>query len=178
MKEIWKSIIQFEGFYSISNLGNVRSEERVMQRVRSGKPYNYLIKEKILTPRKDRLGYLSVCLCKDKKIHQKLIHRLVLKAFGGPPSNPKDECNHKDGKPPNNHIDNLEWVSHTENLRHAVDILEKIRGEKHGACKLTKKEVLEIRQNTTLNQRQLAKKYKVNFSAIWKIIHRKRWTHI
>ena len=64
MKEIWKDIPNYEGFYQISNLGNVRSVDRI---VNAGiKNNNKVVKKgKILNPVKDKDGYLKVSLSKN-----------------------------------------------------------------------------------------------------------------
>ena len=65
-----------------------------------------------------RNGYLSVCLVKDKKKYFKSIHRLVAEAFIDNPEN-KPAVNHIDGNKENNNISNLEWVTFSENIKHA-----------------------------------------------------------
>ena len=62
-------------------------------------------------PNKDGYWYAEV----NRKMYA--VHRLVLITFVGPP--PKGhECHHKDGVRSNNHLSNLKWVSHSENIKH------------------------------------------------------------
>jgi hypothetical protein len=117
MNEIWKPIAGYEDYYSISNLGNVRSNGKkyvdAMNRVQNRKP-------KELKTRVGRNGYLCVDLSANGINVQKNIHRLIAEAFISNPQN-KATVNHKDGNKLNNNISNLEWNTYSENNKHAVD---------------------------------------------------------
>lgn len=62
--------------------------------------------------------YISVCLYKNKKRHNKYVHRLVAETFLLK-SEDKTQINHKDGDKLNNNIENLEWCNGSENIKHA-----------------------------------------------------------
>ena len=98
MEEVWKDVVGYEGLYKISNLGNVYSL--------------YTNKELSKVTRKD--GYQYVSLSKNKSRKLKLIHRLVAEAFIPNPDN-LPIINHKDEKPSNNRVDNLEWCTYSYN---------------------------------------------------------------
>ena len=104
--ENWKPIEGFEN-YKISNTGRVKG--------------NHFKSHKDLNPANNGRGYLTVCLYKDKKQKRMSIHRLVALHFIDNPYN-KPDVNHKDGIKANNHIDNLEWVTKSENMRHGFDL--------------------------------------------------------
>lgn len=107
MKEIWKDIIGYEGYYQISNYGNVRSLDRIdcKNRFRKGKDC-----KKILTED----GYYKAGLSKNGVEKRHFIHRLVALHFIENPNNL--ECvNHKDENKINNCVDNLEWCSREYN---------------------------------------------------------------
>lgn len=73
-KEIFRDVKGYEGLYQVSNLGNVKSLERIDYS-------NHLRKERILKPETDKGGYLTVVLSKDKKKKNIKVHRLVAEAF-------------------------------------------------------------------------------------------------
>lgn len=110
MKEIWKDIAGYEGLYQVSNFGRVKSLN-----------YNKTGISKCLVPKKNN-SYNMVCLCKGGVHKYVSIHRLVANAFIPNPEN-KLEVNHIDGNKSNNLISNLEWVTSSENTRHAIDKL-------------------------------------------------------
>lgn len=73
-------------------------------------------KEKILKPRHNNSGYLTVNLSKDGKALNKTVHRLVAKAFIPNPEG-LPEIDHINGDKTNNMVENLQWISHVENNR-------------------------------------------------------------
>lgn len=100
MTEIWKSIAGYEGLYEVSTEGNVRS-------LKFGKT-------RILKPQDNGTGYLHVKLCKDGKVKNMRVHRLVAQAFLPNPLN-LETVNHKDENKANNSASNLEWMSQADN---------------------------------------------------------------
>ena len=85
-----------------------------------GKVCNIHYKE--LRPHPDKDGYLKVRLWDGVRYHNRFVHRLVAQVFVPNPMN-KPQVNHKDGNKKNNNIDNLEWVTQSENMRHCFDVL-------------------------------------------------------
>ena len=112
-KEIWKDVPGYEGLYQVSNLGNVRSLN-----------YRGRGKTRILSPGKDKKGYLHVSLFKDKNRTIVQIHRIVAITFIPNPNN-LPVVNHKDWNLGNNCVDNLEWCTFVYNsqYRKKADIL-------------------------------------------------------
>ena len=107
MKEIWKDIPNYEGKYQISNYGRVKSLN-----------YNKTKQRKLLKP-DIRRDYLCVTLFKNNIRNRIQIHRLVAIVFI--PNKLNLPCvNHIDGNKQNNHINNLEWCTHKENINHAI----------------------------------------------------------
>lgn len=116
--EQWKDIESYEGMYQVSNTGRVKSLKRVTQF--KGKDYTRTEQEKILTPAKHQKGYLKAQLRKNDKLKAFFIHRLVAQAFIPNPEN-KATVNHKNGIKTDNNVNNLEWLSNQENMKHAYD---------------------------------------------------------
>ena len=107
--EVWKPVVGYEQYYQISNKGRVKSLYK------NGKT-------KILRPKQRRDGYYIVSLANRKGgIKYAAIHRLVGKAFI-PNINNYPQINHKDGIKTNNNVENLEWCTKSQNMRHAYDI--------------------------------------------------------
>ena len=115
--EQWKSIIGYEGFYEVSNAGNVRSVERnVATNIRFNTKRT--LKARVLKCNLKQNGYYTVDLCKYGKIKSESVHRLVAEAFI-----PNPDCckvvNHINGVKTDNRVENLEWVTYKENHWHA-----------------------------------------------------------
>ena len=106
MNEIWRKIEGFEK-YEVSNLGRVRSLN-----------YRQTGESKTLRLCKNSTGYLHVDLYKNGNRYYKKVHRLVANAFI-PNIDNKPQINHIDGNKINNRVDNLEWVTASENIHHA-----------------------------------------------------------
>lgn len=120
MIEIWHPCAGYETHYEVSNLGNVRSIERMV----NNRLHNGLRKspQKLLKAGKSKAGYFIVSFCVDGVKSNQTVHRLVARAFIPNETN-KPQVNHKDGNKLNNHIDNLEWVTVSENGLHAYRVL-------------------------------------------------------
>jgi len=126
MKEIWKNIYGYDGLYQISNYGKVKS-------LKYGK-------EQILKPRKDKYGYLRVGLCKDGKVKNCQIHRLVGNAFIPNDDLSKTQINHIDEDKENNNVNNLEWCDCTYNINYGT------RNEKVSKAKINGKTAKQVQQ--------------------------------
>ncbi len=173
--EIWKRIFEFPD-YEVSNLGRVKSHR------------NW--KSRILRSWTDAKGYLYVelrdSLC---QVYGKRISRLVAEAFIGPAPTIGHQVNHKDGNKQNNQSTNLEWVTNSENIRHAdrTGLRKKhgfgrysAPGSLNAMSKLRAEDVLRIRQlaATGMPNLHIAKEYGLSPSAVGMIVNRQRWTHI
>lgn len=172
--EIWKTIEGFEN-YEISSLGRLKGLEITTKFGCSFKTYP----ERICKSWKDKKGYEYFTFKINGKNRHKLIHRLVATAFI-PNSNNKPQVNHIDGNKSNNNIENLEWCTPKENLKHARDTgLNNIEGLNHYRCKLTKNNIIEIRENKeNLTQKKLGEKYNLNQTSISDIINFKTYKNV
>jgi transcriptional regulator of met regulon len=127
MTEIWKDIPEYEGLYQISNLGNVRSQHS--NRMNGQKP-GKLLKIALM-----KNGYMSLELRMSDTNKRHLVHRLIAESFIPNPDN-KPVVNHINGIKTDNRIENLEWCTHSENVRHAINT--GLRGTSFGPAKGTK----------------------------------------
>lgn len=159
--EEWRDVLGYPN-YEVSSLARVR---------RKGS-------DKCLSYGLNRKGYLDVHL---PGAHR-LVHCLVAEAFICP--RPKGLfVNHIDGDKTNNKPENLEWVTSSENMKHALRIgLAKVPvanniGEKHPMVKLTKDQVNEIKSlRGQVSQTILAKQYGITQATVSKIQLGQRWS--
>ena len=162
----WRQIAEFP-MYLVSSDGQVRS---IGSRAR------------ILCQASLR-GYQRVMLSNQNgKRCAKSVHRLVLSAFAPQPSL-LHECNHKNGLRHDNRLENLEWVTRSENSIHRCRVLKSgiIKGEQSPNAKLTEDAVKEIRRIFScgnIRKSCLAKRFGVSHYTIRSILNRTAWKHI
>lgn len=108
MSELWKEVKGFEGYYEVSNLGKVRSVDRIVYD--TVRKCNRLLKGRVLVERDNGYGYKSVMFCKEHKLYNKYVHIMVAEAFIDNPLN-LPTVNHKDENKSNNKVSNLEWCT-------------------------------------------------------------------
>ena len=168
--EIWRDVVGYEGLYQVSNLGRVKSFYR-------GKVH--LLKYQL-----DSQGYVIVTLCKDGKGRGCKVHILVAQAFISNPEN-KPFVNHIDGNKSNPHVSNLEWVTPSENMKHAfrIGLKKSAAGVKHGKSKFTEEQVRYIREHYKKGShhyglKALAKKFNVAIATISRIVKHRHYKDI
>lgn len=107
----------------------------------------------------------------------RIVHRLVAEAFIPNPEN-KPQVNHINGIKTDNRVENLEWVTDSENKRHAFATGLNGAGEKHWCAKLTNEQVVFIRNNpNNLTQAELAEMFGVNVTKISAVQRGKSYTN-
>lgn len=122
MIEEWRDIDGYEGVLQISSFGRVRSVDHYVYIIpKNGRaPFMRFHKGRIRAQTKSKKGYLYVTLHKGRgSSKRKTIHRLVANAFIPNPEN-KPQVNHIDENKTNNKVDNLEWATRLENMRHGT----------------------------------------------------------
>jgi hypothetical protein len=128
-------------------------------------------------------GYYCVGLSINNKVFAFLVSRLVAEIYHPNPNN-LPEVDHIDCNKLNNHVDNLEWVTYSENIKRAFkNGLIKHYGEDNSKSKLTEKDIIWIRKNyiprhKEFGGRPLSVKFNVTFGLISNIIKRRCWKHI
>ena len=158
--EAWMPVPGFEGLYSASNMGRMRSEKRG-----------------ILSPSKGVGGYLHISLYRRGKRIPTTIHSVVASAFLGARPAGFDVC-HINGDREDNRAGNLLYGSRKENMSHTISHGTHRSGEKINFTKLSESDVEEIRGNKTAGNRDLAKLYGVTHSNISAIRLRKSWRNV
>lgn len=176
MKEEWRDIKGYAGFYQISNLGRVKSL--------GGWCGTAKRKERIRSTSLTHDGYVKVRLVHQGKDKTARVHRLVAEAFIDNPEN-KNTVNHIDGNKQNNIVSNLEWADRTEQMMHAYALgLKTSRtGTYNANAKLTDEQVREIRKsyvpyNRDFDTVALAKRYGVTNRVIGLIVKNKAYKNV
>lgn len=193
-EEVWRKVVGYEHSHEVSNLGRVRSIDRIIVHkdyayqsglVKKGRTYRKRGKVLNLTLHR---GYAIAAVGKNKTA----VHRLVAKAFIPNPKN-KRTVNHKNGVKSDNRVENLEWATYKEQSVHAhttglIDNSKKsCPGSLNPKAKLTESQIPKIRKELLKRPRnvyitdyckKLAKKYKVSDSTIWGIKMNRNWTHV
>ena len=167
MKEKWKVI---EGFskYLISNTGRVKN----IVELRDLKFYNCK-------------GYSKIELINDNNKDKKVfVHRLVALNFIPNPSN-KPQVNHIDGDKNNNNMENLEWCTQSENMKHAFKtglyVPNPLKGEDRYNSKMTYEKVILLREMYDSGEfllKELAEEFNISITVTWNIAKRNTWKHI
>lgn len=176
--EIWKEIPGWERYYKVSNLGNFISLERKIDR---GNNTTKILKQRILKLCKRGL-YIHMKFCRNGKEESYQAHKLVSLIFLPNPEN-KKMVNHKNGIKTDNRVENLEWCTAKENVRHthATGLVHPQRGAKRYNAKLTEDEAFEILQLNRmygLGPKMIARHYNLDSSTVTVLLQRKTWKHV
>lgn len=166
MNEQWKQCLPG---YEVSDHGRVRRSD-TGRRTWAGR---------ILKSQVQVIGYESVRPTVDGKNKHFYIHDLVASAFIG--KKPEGaSVNHKNGVKRDNRPENLEYVSHAENMRHAAESGLIVRGEDHPAHKMTEAGVRQLRDDRKagLSYSRIAKKHGLSIATAYQIAQRKYWSHV
>jgi hypothetical protein len=180
--ERWRPVVDYEGLYSVSNFGRVRSERNTTRSKKGA----------VVTPMQMPNGYLNIGLSApgyERKTW--LVHRLVAEAFLGLPADSK-QVNHKNGDKTDNRLCNLEWVTPRDNQQHRFTNLghKRIQGEANPRGKLTEESAREVLRlwstrpdravapDHPLSQESLAKRFGIRIHAISRLVRGETWKHL
>ncbi len=183
IEEVWKDVIGYEDYFKVSNIGNIFSKRtnKILKLVISKTGYH------IFSTKLNGRNSKAICF---------KVHRLVAEAFLDEPekyikdwaSNTfyrKVYVNHKDGNKLNNIYTNLEWVTNSENIKHALEnnLLIPVKGSNSLLCRLDNEQVRYIRQHfkprdREFGSRALGRKFNVGHTTIMKIIKYETYSDI
>ena len=185
-KEIWKDIPGYKNHYQVSNLGRVRSKDRLVVVPYGNGFRNRNLKSKLLTISQSTGGYSVVALCKNGIEIQFKVHTLVLRTFCGKRPNGYD-TRHINGNKQLNYLYNLKYGTKKENSADRIVHGTHNRGENNYSVKLTEnsiRTILKYMQNTSPGPKRgkmakkLAKHFSITREHIYQIFNRKVWRHV
>lgn len=176
--ERWMPVVGYEGLYSISDIGRVRAEPKLVHH-RDGRVCSR--KQKLMRPAPSRLYlYLSVRLLgADGRYSTHYVHTLVLEAFGGRRPHGMEVC-HCDGDRQNNRFTNLRWDTrsgnHADKNAHGTATV----GERHPMRKLDNATVMKIRarRDQGASSSQLSEEFDISRMTAYRAATGKSWSHL
>lgn len=179
MIERWLPVVGFEGTYEVSDLGRVRSLDRVVrQRHHYGAMMDRHLRGRLMAQTPDTDGYLGVGLHAGGESLQAKVHRLVLAAFVGPKPEGMQGC-HKNGRPSDNRLVNLRYGTPLENTADSFRHGTFRHSERHRKAKLNRYDVAIIRAaRGKVTQVALAVEFNIPQSNVSSIQLRKTWKHV
>jgi hypothetical protein len=174
--ETWKDVPGWEGYYQASSEGRIRSVERkAISRSKSTRNAPATIRKQCTISN----GYKQIVLHRDGIRTRFLVHRLILFTFCGLPADGLSQGHHKNGNKADNRIENLEWVTSSQNMRHAIDILKRqnLCGENNPSAKLSLEIVKGIRMDFSngKSQGEIGRKYHIAQSHVSRIVRNIQW---
>ncbi len=136
---------------------------------------------KLMNPYTFKFGYKMVCLHRDGKFFNFLVHRLVAKSFIPNPENKPFVC-HKNDNPSDNRVNNLFWGTQKDNMDDMISKGRKVivKGVDAPTAKLTDERIIFIRGYPTYwgAQKELATMFNVSASTISEILAGNKWKHL
>lgn len=176
LQEEWRPVVGWEGFYAVSNLGNVLSLDRVVIK-RNG--HRRRVQGRMLKVHLGSNGYLSVCLKRPDKQSVVCVHRLVLEAFVGPCPAGLEACHGKSGKYDNS-LANLRWDTKRSNEQDKIADGAVLKGVAHPRATLTDDDVRSIRRarENGFQFNEIAAMFGITATHAHRIYHRVCWGHL
>ena len=176
--EVWKSIPSFEGYLEASSFGRIRTVDRWVNSKYG--PNTVFVTGKIRSIHTNKSGYILLSSVKRNGViyTNQYVHRLVAEAFLGKTQGL--EVNHKDGNKSNNNVNNLEWVTASENQKHRFRINNTSKGSKNAAAVVDEHLVRKIRiqHREGMSISRLAREYNMSYGGMWDIVAKKNWKHV
>jgi hypothetical protein len=176
--EIWKPVKDYEGYYEVSNMGQVRAVARDISNNRGGIRF---MPEQILSTYTDasRGGYHYVTLYKEGRKKNVYVHLAVLNAFIGPKPEKSMQGCHDNGDTNNNQLSNLRWDTPLANAADRILHGTQTKGESSNLTVLTADKVREIRRRAEDESlKAIAVEFGISRQQVDRIVKRQRWQHI
>lgn len=168
----WRAVVGWEGYYEVSDHGQVR---------RSGHPTRRTYVGRILKQQFSKKGYPTVAMSREGCLVRRQVHQLVAAAFIGPRPG-KQQVNHKSGIKTDNHYKNLEYATCKQNIQHAIknDLRAFYGGGMNGCAKITEDDVRAIRKACAsgVSQREAGEPYGLTQANVSSIVLFKTWKHV
>ena len=180
--ETWLPVAGYEGFYSVSNLGRVRSEDRTVEFVSKWGTIGHTFhKGVILKPSlAGNSKYLTVILKNGRRCRTLRVNRIVCEKFNGPAPENTQYALHRDGNKFNNTSTNLYWGDQRQNCEDRTRHGNTVRGVDQAAAKLDPDKVRQIRRLLSANVRAkiIAADFDVSDTLIYQIDRGLIWRHV
>ena len=137
---------------------------------------------RILAQTTDKYGYKIVSLNYKGKNYKCKVHRLVALAFIPNPEN-KPTVNHKDTNKSNNYVDNLEWATYDEQMKHAIkmNLIKTLRGEDDGSAKYKERQIIKACELILTNKYSdyaIERRCGLSRGYVYVLRHKLAWTYI
>jgi hypothetical protein len=175
LNEVWKDVIGFEGEYEVSNMGNVRSLDKIIRCNTGWRTH----KGQLLKPNHDRGGHPRVSLMREQKATYKFVHTLMMESFVGPRPKGFHVC-HNNGVADDNRLENLRYDTPKGNTAdkkvHGTDGT----GSRNPFAKLDEDKVSKIKKlrREGRSVKSLAKQFDSCVSGIYTILRGESWQHV
>lgn len=176
--KVWKNVKGFEGFYQVSNEGDVRSLDRLIDG--GGTQNKRKLKGVLLKGGVSNSGYVKFTLTNSGKMKYYSGHRLVALNFIPNPNN-YEQVNHIDGDKLNNNVNNLEWCDSFYNMKHAEDLgLVNNKGTNSPNNKYSEAQIIEVKKllQEGYSSVKIARMTGVNRTTVYRVRTKKQWKHL
>lgn len=175
LDEHWLPVPGYEGLYSVSDAGRVRSETRTI--INAGSGHSYVQPGVVLKPAREASGHLRVSLSRASKIQYARVHALVMLAFVGPRPAGQDIC-HADGNPSNNSLSNLRYDNRAANIADSQLHGTFSEAEAHPSAILLDAQALAIYRAVGVPAADLASAHGVSVAVIQQIWRGDSWASV
>jgi hypothetical protein len=172
MSERWLPVVGYEGLYEVSDLGRLRSVDRIDSA-------GCRLRGKTRTMKPDPSGYQIAVLAKDGVKRSFRFHRLVLETFVGPCPPGMEGCHGPNGST-DNRLSELRWDTRKSNVADKFAAGTQPSGTKIWKSKLTDRAVRKMRvlARRGVPRKEIARQFFTSSGNVSKVVTRKAWRHV